>query len=161
MKLSLIVLASAFLSLSASASSYQDWMGSAVRVNCSAIFEHKERVIVSTTKVNMQHQGTDDESVKSVEIYSQVQLGKSEVRRKYVVNSVKVDQLGDNEEFEGHVFKPTIVSGKHPITGEKFRIEIDVDTQSDDANDMQDAKLIIGGKEQDYLKLKCNVMFAG
>ncbi len=161
MKLSFIILASAFLSLSASASSYQDWMGSAVRVSCVSTLDHKERTIVSTTKVNMQHQGNENEGVKNLEIVSKVQIGKSDVRRKYVINSVKVDQLGDNEEFEGHVFKPTIVSGKHPITGEKIRIEIDVDTQFNDANDMQEATLFIGGKEQSYLKLQCNVMFAG
>ena len=161
MKLSLAVLATAFLSFSATASSYQNWMGSAVRVACVSSPERAEKVIVSTNKVTMQFEGTDNESVKNVEIYSQVQLGSSEVRRRYIINSVLVDQLGDDEEYEGHVFKPMIVSGKHPVTGEKIRIEIEVNNDSNDATEMQAAKLIIGGKVQKHKKLQCNVMFAG
>jgi hypothetical protein len=161
MKLSLLVLASAFLSLSATASSYQDWMRSNVKVECKSTFEHQERIIVSTIKTNIVQQGTDNEGVKSLEVYSQVQIKNKEVRRKYVLTSTKVDVLDDNESYETHVFKPMIVSGKHPVTGEKIRIEIEVDKNSDDSNGFRDASLFIGGKEQTYLKLSCSTVFAG
>ena len=161
MKLSFIVLASAFFSLSATASSYQDYMGSTARVECKSTFEHQERTIVSTIKANMEHQGTDNEGVKSLEVYSQVQIKKTEARRKYLITSAKVDVLGDDEAYQGHVFKPTILSGKHPVTGEKIRIEVEVDNDSNDSTEFREASLFIGGKEQTYLKLQCSVIFAG
>ena len=159
MKLSIMLLMTTFLTLSAQANEYQNWMGSAAKLDCKSTFEHNEREIVSTIKTNMTGEG-DDERVRSLDIYSQVQIGTDEYRRKYVINSVNVDVLDENESAENVQLRPTIVEGRHPKTGAKIKIEIEQDEVSG-SMDYNPATIYINGKTQDYLKLECRVIFAG
>lgn len=150
------LLAFAFLSTSAFAGEYQNWIGSSALIDCKSTFENKERAIVSTIKTHIVNDG-EFESISKVDIYSQVQIGNDEYRRKYTINSVKVDVLGDDEPSTT-VLRPTIISGKHAKTGEKIRIEMDANQWS---MEYAPADLYIGGKAQEYLKLECRVVFAG
>lgn len=147
-----------FLSTTAFASEYQNWFGSAANIECKSTFERKERIIVKTTNLVTAFDTQEGfEYIAKHEVYSQVQLPGMEAKRKYTISKVMVDAFGDNE-AQGVVLRPTIISGKHAKTGEKIKIEVDA---NDYSMEYSPATLTIGNKVQDYLKLECRIIFAG
>jgi hypothetical protein len=154
----ILIILSSVVALPAFSSQYQNWISVTVQLDCKSTFQNQERPIVSTKEVNKTGRG-DQQRVKSLEIDSVVQIEGKDFKRKYLVTSVMVDVLEDHESILNHTLRPTLIQGRHLKTGEK--IEIKIDTNDSDEDGYSASDLIIGGKEQTYLKLECRASMAG
>lgn len=150
-----IMLGSVFFSMSAFATNYENWMGSAAVVECKS----SGKIVVSTFKTNVV-QDKGFEYVKNIEVYAKAKIGSGEFKRRYIIDTVLIDVRAQDGSEANAKFRPTIVSGRHHSTRESFLIEVEAGT-TESGMDFAPAKLIIGGELQKQNALQCRVVFAG